>query len=359
MAKEWYLMNDKLSSGYDDGEFLDYTADGFDASLGSDIGRTVELYNYDLSEKKIVRVILEGSVSDSQYASTQRRALFPIGSCHAGMYMKYKNRYWIIFGLVDDNGVYEKAVLHLCNYKLCWKNSDGKIIERWCYIESAAQYNNGETRNNYFILRTDQLMVYMPDDDETLMLSNGCRFIIDKRCRVYEKDFQCGNMPQIETSYSLSTYELTRADSILFNYLDSGCFAFIASQDEKHPNDGYYRIGNNGYWLCDGSSDIIDVFKSKSLACDIIADELCIYSGLDAGIFTACFYDKSGNVVNIVTPKWTIQYDHADKLHVEYIGNSISISVDDDALINDSFELLLNGEGYTTAKETISIRAFL
>ena len=33
-------------------------------------------------------------------------------------------------GIVDDNGMYEKAVMTLCNWKLSWVNSYGKVFFR-------------------------------------------------------------------------------------------------------------------------------------------------------------------------------------------------------------------------------------
>lgn len=359
MAKEWYLLNSNHDyvSGFESEDFNNCASDAFLEALYSSLGCDVELCNYDLSQCVSTRAIIQGSVQDTQLNSTQRRMLVPIGTCHAGMYVKYKNRYWLIVGFVDDNQIYEKAILYLCNYLLTWMNPSGNVIQRWCTLQSASQYNNGETSNANYSVRSDQLMVYTPDDYECLSLDNGQRFIIDKRCSVYEKSFD-ENITQ-DTSRPVTTYELTRADSALYEYQGNGIYAFMAYQDEQHTGDGYYLIDGNGYWLCDGI--IVEETQNKTtfLLSDIEYESLEIFNGIEAGVFTACFYDDNGDKINTIAPKWEINCDFVDQLMVEYVDNSIMISVDNAKLVNNSFELLLSGDGYETKSITITIKAFI
>lgn len=359
MAKEWYLLNSNHDyvSGFESEDFDNCASDAFLEALNSSLGSDVELCNYDLSECTPMRAIIQGNVQDTQLNSTQRRMLVPIGTCHAGMYVKYKDRYWLIIGFVDDNHMYEKAILYLCNYQLTWINEVGKIIQRWCRLQSASQYNNGETSNANYSVRSDQLMVYTPDDTECLSLDSGKRFIIDKRCGVYEKSFD--ETVVQDTSKPVTTYELTRADSVLYDYQGNGFFAFMAYQDEQHSGDGYYLIDGRGYWLCDGTAEEETQDKTAILSSEIQYDSLEIFDGLEASVFTACFYDENGNKVNTITPTWEVKCDFADKLMVEYVDNSVMISVDNTKLVNNSFELLLSGEGYETKSVTITIKAFI
>ena len=359
MAKEWYLLNTKqdLVSGFESEDFDSYASDAFGAALNSSLGCNVELYNYDLSDCTPMRAIMQGNVQDTQLNSTQRRMLVPIGSCHAGMYVKYKNRYWLIVGFVDDNHMYEKAILYLCNYLLTWQNDSGDIVQRWCTVQSASQYNNGETSTANYYIRSDQLMLYVPDDKECLMLDNGKRFIIDKKCEIYQKSFDSSTVK--DTSKSVETYKLTRSDSVLYNYQGSGFFAFMASQDEQHDSDGYYVIDGKGYWLCDMDPQEPTENKKPLLSSDIEYDSLEIYDGLDASVFTACFYDITGNKIYTVTPMWRIKCDFSDDLKVELVDNSIMISVDNADLVNNSFELILGGDGYKEKSVTVTIKAFI
>ena len=86
--------------------------------------------------------------------------------------------------------------------------------------------------------------------------------------------------------------------------------------------------------------------------------EPIIYSGLEPSVFISKFYDSEGNETDI-TPQWEINCDFVDSLSVEYVGNSICISVDNNKLINKSFELSLFADGYERATITVKIKAFM
>ena len=111
MAKEWYLMNTNSDtvSGFESDSFDNFAADAFSEALSSSLGKDVEICNYDLSERTKARVVVQGNVQDTKLKSMQRMVLAPIGTCKAGQYVYYKNRYWLIVGLVDDNGMYENV----------------------------------------------------------------------------------------------------------------------------------------------------------------------------------------------------------------------------------------------------------
>lgn len=356
MAKEWYLLkspHDQLS-GFEDDALYDFAQEGFEEALESSIAVDIELCNYDLSVCQPMRAIIQHNVDDTKLKTLSRELYLPIGTCKAGMYVKYKGRYWLIVGLVDDNTMYEKGVMVLCNYLLTWQTKDKRIIQRWANITSASQYNNGETGISfYYTIRSDQLLILTPNDNDCVMLNSGQRFIIDKHCSIYEKDFD-GDI-SYDTSKPVITYELTRCDSALYDYQDSGHYEFIATQDEQHKNDGYYMIQGKGYWLCEEPSP---EDKNVVLSSKIEYDSLEIFNGLEPCVFISKFFDAEGNEADI-DPQWKIICDFVDQLDVEHVDNSICISADNKNLINKSFELSLSAEGYETASVTVIIKSFL
>ena len=357
MAQDWYLMNTKHDtiSGFENDDFNYFAQDAFYEALMSPLGVEVELCNYDLSERTKVKVVIEGNMQDTKLNSLKRMMLAPIGTCKSGQYVFYKGRYWIIVGLVDDNGICEKAVLSLCNYPLTWKTGDGRIVQRWANVASASQYNNGETSSPRMFIRSDQLIIVIPCDEDSLLIPHGQRFIIDTRCRLYEKYFPSDTV--VDTSKPLLTYDLTRTDNILYYYQDSGCFEFLASQDEKHDNDGYYVIDGKGYWLCEEPDEEGEVPHSiiPSGNCFIECDEPVVYNGLEPTVFTARFSTSA----NDATPIWEIDCDFVDSLNVEYTENTICISVNNRKLVNKSFVLSLGADGYTPMSITVQIKAFM
>lgn len=353
MSKDWYLMKSPtLLSGYED-EMFDGSA--FLEVLDTEVASDIEIVNYDLSEHTPMKAVVLNNVQDTKLKSLQRNVLLPIGSCKAGMYIKYKNRYWLIIGLVDDNKIYEKAIAIICNYYLTWINDEGEIVQRWVNISSASQYNNGETDSRNFLVRTDQLMILTPDDNECLMLSSGKRFIIDRRCRVYEEHFDDDVVK--DTSKSVIVYRLTRADSVLYDYQDGGHYEFLAYQDEQRDTDGYYVIDGQGYWLCGEPKAEADetVILLPSIQCE--SPE--IFCGLEPTEFKAEFYDADGDIVYDVQPKWEINCNFVSDLDVVYVEDSVLISTENDELLNKTFDLILSADGYEPTTITVQIKAFL
>lgn len=354
MAVEWYLLdstNSLLTGTCCDN--TSYLEENFAGSLDSSLATDVELCNYDLSKCALVKAIVQNTVQDTKLKTQSRQFLVPIGTCKAGMYFKYKDRFWLIVGMVDNNKMYEKAIATWCNHLLTWINNDGKIVQRWANISSASQYNNGETYTDNYRMRTDQLMILTPDDDESILLDQGKRFVIDQRCKIYEKNINSGDISN--TKYPLTVYRLTRSDTVLFDYQDSGYHEFMVYQDEQRDEDGYYIIDGKGYWLAE--EPVIET-NILALTCHIECDSNEIYNGLEAGKFTAKFFNSVGEEVNI-TPLWEIHSDFTDELNITYTGNTILISIDNPKLVNKSFELFLSGDGYEPATTIVTIKAFL
>lgn len=360
MAQEWYLLTSPYTQlgGFEGEAFNDYAGDSFSEML-LELGIDVELCNADLSECTPIRVVLENRTQDTKLNDFRRLILATIGTLTSGMYIKYQNRFWLIESIVDNNGVFEKAVLVFCNWKLVWLNASNKVVERWAYVQSASQYNNGQRENRFFVIQTDQLLVAMPDDEESMSLDQGKRFIMDKRTLIYQK-----NIPDdvdVDTSNRVDTYKMTRSDSILYNYVGSGHHEIMISQDEQHVGDGFYRIDGVGYWLCnDNDSDLISKEDSEPtdiIRCDILAESEDILIGNGAYSFTALYYDEDGNIVDGGTPEWEIKCNFLDKLQVDEKNNTIEIAVYDSSLFNSSFELLLKYSSEIECSKKIKIKA--
>ena len=354
MAKGWYLMDSKRGyfGDYDDNVGEDMT-DIFDQALGLYPAIDVELYNYDLSEKRTIKAYITHRIEDTKLKTLTRHMMVKIGTCRAGMYVKYKNLFWLITGLVDDNSVYEKAILSICNYKLSWLNPAGEIITRWANITSASQYNSGETWTDHYTIRSDQLMILLPDDDESLMIDQGYRFVIDKRCEIYEKSFS-SNVTQ-DTSKPIRVYKCTRGDTVLHSYVHSGHMEFMTHQDEQAEDDGYYVVNGHGYWLC-GKPGVTKEERQGTKASEIDGQDF-IYNGIEPGIFFAKFYGYNGNEEEAL-PEWDIDCDFLDQLQIVEADNGISIFVDNKKLIGKSFRLTVFADGYNPCMKEIAIKAF-
>lgn len=355
MAEEWYLLSGKhdIVSGFEAEALFDYGPESFLELLDSDIADDVVICNYDLSICVKRKAIIQNNLQDTKLKTLSRAMLVPIGSCKAGMYVKYKEKYWLIVGLVDDNKVYEKAIMHICNYRLDWIGRDGNPVSRWAHVESASQYNNGETNVKNYFIRTDQLMIHIPDDDESLMINSGTRFIIDRRCQIYERKFAKNII--FDTSNPVVCYDVTRTDSVLYNYQGSGYFQLLATQDEQREDDGYYMIDGVGYWLCQKPVPQTEVILPSA---KIEYESNVIYVGMDASVFVGKFYNEAGEEIS-AAPIWTIAPDMGDKLEVQYVDDSILLYTNDESLASKSFTLTLSSDGVNPVSVEVSIRLFI
>ncbi len=343
MAKEWYLLN-KPYGKYDDSDTV--MEDAYSSNMGTD----VEICNYDLSNRKKARVIVMSRTQDTQLKTRVHSILCKIGTCKTGEYVYYDGKYWLITGFVDNNGLYEKAVIEICEWLLTWQNSDGNIIQRWASADNATQYNNGETSADKLMYRSDQLKLRLPDDFNTLMMNHNQRFIIDKRTKYYEDRF-AGRLDD-RTDLPVITYKMTRIDSVSSNYGDSGLIGIMVTQDAQMKNDGYYVIDGVGYWLAFSADDSLDVNSEN-----VEFDSAVIYIGMGFNTFDAPWLEDSSGTVK--EHEWKIQSDILPYLKVKESDTSISIACDDSSMAQKEFSLSLIYDNGKEAQIFINIKEFI
>ena len=97
----------------------------------------------------------------------------------AGNLVKFADAMWLIVSCDWDKEVYTYGKMQQCNYLLKWQNSDAETIDCWSVVLSASKYNNGEKYNNIIVVGSNQLMVYLPLNEETKKLSANKRLLID------------------------------------------------------------------------------------------------------------------------------------------------------------------------------------
>ena len=232
--KEWYLLTPDTRpnsiGGYENDAFLDYKDDAFQEVLQTDIATTVTLYNYNLSESKEIRCIVQDNTANTQLKSLERTVLASIGTLKAGMYILFENRYWLITGYPGNNTIYEKVTMILCQQKLRWQTDDGRIIERWANFTSASKYDTGRSGNQTIILTSNNFTVWIPDDDDSASLDNK-RVFIDR-----------------DSENPSKVFEITRSDDVLylFGKEHGGILSFIADKDELN-----LKVDRPDLCLCD------------------------------------------------------------------------------------------------------------
>lgn len=321
--QEWYLLTSNtrpnITGGYENESFIDYKEDAFYEMLQTDIASNVLLYNSDLSSSSRIRCVIQGNTADTQLKSMERVGLFSCGTVKAGMYIYFEDRYWLITGYPGTNGIYEKATMVLCQYKLRWQNSSGDIIERWCNGTSASKYDMGENGNSTITLSSNTFALLLPDDELVLEL-DGKRVFIDKHKTTPTK-----------------VYKVTRSDDILYDYGDShgGILSFIADKTELNP-----ITDNQELRICDYHSPAL---SPEPPVPDETTDLSAVITGGNtlrcgrAKSWTVTFLDQNGNEIADQNFQWKVDSKREIKKVVD--GQRIQLKVDSEQLIDCSFLL--------------------
>lgn len=220
-SKSWYRMTRPLfNSGYEDDEFWAYGRDGFQEVLDSFIGSDVEVYDKTLSvEPKIIRAIVQQTTSDVYNSTVVRQILCNIGTLKCGQYIKCEDAYWLVSSLPDNNRIYEKAVLWKCKHSIRFMSPlTGEIVEYPVYSKNSTQYGTGIAEKTQMDVGEDQHLIYIPYNEETIMIENDFRFLMDKN-RV-----------------SPSAYRITRVDPVSYavgdEKLNDGLIEWAALQTQ-------------------------------------------------------------------------------------------------------------------------------
>ncbi len=342
--KEWYLIGNNtkpnMLGGFENQSFTDYKDDAFAESLETDIGKTVTLHNYDLSKSTEIRCIIQGNSADTQLKSMERIGLFVRGTVKAGMYIFFENKYWLITGYPSYNGIYEKAVMQLCQYKLRWQNADGEIIERYCNATSASKYDTGETGGSTIILTSDNLTLLLPNDDESLDL-DGKRVFIDKR--------------KVNPT---KVYKITRTDSVLYDYGEEhgGVLSFIADKTELNTNTDNQELRICDYIDPTTQSTPEENPDETTVLTDDVKATISGNKNLKVGYtrtYTATFTDAEDNIVDDVDFSWNIVSDFEVGQVVN--GNEIKLLVEDEESVDSSILLQIIIDGLVISEIEITV----
>lgn len=230
--------------------------------------------------------------------------------------------YWLVYTAFNVNDIEYTGKLIQCNYLLRWQLSDGKIIQRWANIVSASKYDTGENGNSTIVLSSNNFTILMGYCDEALELEEK-RVFIDIR-KVPKKVFK-----------------ITRGDDVLYNAGNIGMLlSFIADKTEFNK-----ETDNQELRLCDYIDSSSTTTPSEPITPDEMADLFATISGttnLRIGVtrtYTATLSDSDGNAVQWDGTKYGWNVVSNFDVSKTVTENKISLTVEDDSLIGESFLL--------------------
>lgn len=241
------------------------------------------------------------------------------------LYDSNDDEYLLCTESFNVDGVHWKGKFSLCNWILKWQNKYGDILEYPCVDINSTQYNSGEQASAKMTIGSSQHMATLPYDENTIAIKSPQRFFLDR---------------DTETPTS---FIVTQNDNTSMFFGKKGLIKITMLECERNNDTDRPDLGICDYFEKDelktNNADENNVIKSV-----ISYKTTTIKSGGSKQKFVGTFVNENGEEINGVSTNWEIICDFADSLIVNEEGNSLTIGVDDDSLIDEEFKLVLSDE---------------
>ena len=241
------------------------------------------------------------------------------------LYDSNDDEYLLCTESFNVDGVHWKGKFSLCNWILKWQNKYGDILEYPCVDINSTQYNSGEQASAKMTIGSSQHMATLPYDENTIAIKSPQRFFLDR---------------DTETPTS---FIVTQNDNTSMFFGKKGLIKITMLECERNNDTDRPDLGICDYFEKDelktNNADNNKVIKSV-----ISYKTTTIKSGGSKQKFVGTFVNENGEEINGVSTNWEIICDFADSLIVNEEGNSLTIGVDDDSLIDEEFKLVLSDE---------------
>lgn len=233
--ENWYLIQGQptFNGGTETDDFYKYVNDGFEELLETPLASDVLLcsgqYNPDTEEFETEvesKAIIQNKTFDAYTQGWKRQVLTRISDKIAQYkYIKAKDtmgnwQIYLIMTMPDTNEMYEKTVVHECNYVLRWQDKKTGIIYDYpCLVENASQYNSGiETVNSILQTSYNQYMCWLSFDDISTSLKRDMRMFIDYTTEIPE------------------TYIITSTSKVPYSYRERRIIRITFTETEYNPD---------------------------------------------------------------------------------------------------------------------------
>lgn len=241
------------------------------------------------------------------------------------LYDSNDDEYLLCTESFNVDGVHWKGKFSLCNWILKWQNKYGDILEYPCVDINSTKYNSGEQASAKMTIGSSQHMATLPYDENTIAIKSPQRFFLDR---------------DTETPTS---FIVTQNDNTSMFFGKKGLIKITMLECERNNDTDRPDLGICDYFEKDelktNNADENKVIKSV-----ISYKTTTIKSGGSKQKFVGTFVNENGEEINGVSTNWEIICDFADSLIVNEEGNSLTIGVDDDSLIDEEFKLVLSDE---------------
>lgn len=344
-SKKWYRMTRPLfNSGYEDDEFFAYGQEGFLEQLDTALGMDVLLYDKRIDAKpQKLRAIVQSRTADTFNSADDRQILCPIGTLHCGQYVRFEGGWWLVAGIPGNNRIYEKAFIWKCRHNIRFLSPvTGKVVEYPVVSENSTQYGTGEEDKTQMTVGDDQHLVYLPYNEETIMLDNQFRFIMDKN-RAQPSVFRVTRVDPV----SYAAGEEAFADGLIqwsvietqFNEATDNREEMVADFFRREQGGELGRGQGGTVALVDLDGDrLLTVGETKKIRVELtpsgetealpaytlsydLADGAAEVTGVEDGVITLAAAEDTKNVGKTVTVRAAVEeWDAEASLEIQIVG---------------------------------------
>lgn len=292
-------------------------------------------YMIDPKTETAIPIKLYDKKKDSDYGTvakfyTTHENHIPLGQL---IYDTKAKQYWLCIESYDVDTIHYEGRLSLCMRMLKWQDEYGAIKETPIVLTTASKYNNGTHGTHTVVLGSDQLMVFMTMDTDTVLLDRGKKFFID------------------ENTKNPTVYELTRLDSALFTYNGVGYLQAIMSECDYIPTELDLKYG-----VCEYKDTTVSP-APPLVTTQAIKATIYGRNNLTIGYsrkYSASFTDLSGNAVDGIEYDWNVSCEFKNKVLCNQEGNDFVVKVTDRILIGNKFKVqILRNDEVLTETEVI------
>lgn len=183
MSKDMYLMQHGFISDVEDEEFEDFAHDSFEEILHSFLHEKIKIYRSRMTDEPIVtEAVIQNDITDNPEFTYMRTLLVREDlDLQCGNYIEREDgTVWLVPYLPGTNGIFKKVYIWFCNHTMRFLSPvTGKPVAYWAHTENATKYNSGEREGNKMAIGTTQHIIYVPNNEETILVNNGDRFLFD------------------------------------------------------------------------------------------------------------------------------------------------------------------------------------
>lgn len=265
----------------------------------------------------------------------------PNESFYLGDIIYWQNEHWLITEIDANSDIITYGKMTQCTFKLRWQNSSGNIIERWLAPINPTSSLSGTNENSTLTMGNNYYYFYISTDIETKKLKRDMRFPIDFDDAIEPEIYALDNKKIIGTNYQNSN---KGGNLLLTVSLDT----FNKDKDKQVTLEDGSKV-----WI----ADYISPTPTPTPTTDIIAT-ISGRTTVNIGYsrtYSVSFKDSDGNILSDIIYSWNLSSLFNDKITSTETDGKITLTINDQTLVGQSFNLQVIVDGNVLSQITIQV----